>query len=53
MLVTVLGIEGKSGVVPRNLWVYFLFWGVRLTFAALTKKPTKGVCIGKNLSYRI
>ena len=49
MLVTVLGIKGKSGAVPRNVWVCFLFWGVRRTFAARTKKPTKRVCMGKTL----
>ena len=50
---TVLGIKGKYGAVPRNVWVYFLFWGVRPTFAALTKKATKRVCMGEIPNYRI
>jgi len=50
---TVLGIKGKYGAVPRNVWVYFLFWGVRPTFAALTKKATKRVCMGEIPNYHM
>ena len=35
--------------MPRNVWVYFLLWGVRPTFAALTKNATKHVSIGETL----
>ena len=26
-VIPVLGYSGKYGAVPRNVWVYFLFWG--------------------------
>jgi len=49
----VLGIKGKYGAVPRHVWVYFLFWGARPTFAALTTKATKRVSMGEIPNYRI
>jgi len=47
------GYEGKCGAVPRNVWVYFLFWGCVRLLSPLQKKATKRVCMVESPSYRI
>ena len=49
----VLGLKGKSGAVPRNVWVYFLFWGCARLLSPLQKQATKRVCMVESQGYLI
>jgi len=49
----VLGLKGKSGAVPRNVWVYFLIWGCARLLSPLQKNATKRVCMVESQGYRI
>ena len=51
ILVHVHGYNGKSGTVPRAVWVYFLFWGRTRVLLTLQKKPQKAFVLVPGKKY--